>query len=443
MIQMILPTSHTYSIEAETSVIGAILYDPEIIDGIIPRLEERDFYNAAHRHIWNGILNLYRKNKPIDIVTVTEQLNKQGLLEDVGGVTYLSQLAGSVPSTANTTYYCNLVKSKALRRRGIEAAEKIRYLSMEQEFENDETFLTAVENQALSIRPKVSGNIKHLSESRYDYMEYLLEKDDFIYTGFKAFDKWMGGIGRGWLYILAARPSVGKTAKAIQMGLGIAKQDKGNVLFFSQEMTRNQLFNRMISSLTLIPANKIRRKELSVEELGKVEDAFKKLEKLPLFIEDASNISIHEIHSIARQIRRQHGKLSAIIVDYLTIMNIPQASGQTRSQAVGEVTRTAKKIAIELNVPFIILAQMSREGAKSLEPRLDHLRDSGEIEQDADVVEFLWHDPNEYHREGKVIQSMIAKGRDVGINKFSYLFKGWCQRFEELEGGMQRYDKGY
>ncbi|WP_235859244.1 replicative DNA helicase [Priestia flexa] len=434
MIQMILPTSQTYSLEAETSVLGAVLYDPDIIDGVVPKLEERDFYNAAHRHIWNGILNLYRKNKPIDVVTVSEQLNQKGILQDVGGVSYLTQLADSVPTTANTIYYCDLVKSKALRRRGIEAAEKIRYLSEEQEFEDDETFLTEVENQALKIRPKVSGNLKHLSESRYDYLEYLLEKDDFIYTGFKRFDKWMGGIGRGWLYILAARPSVGKTAKAIQMGLGIAKQGIGNVLFFSQEMTRNQLFNRMISSLTLIPANKIRRKELSVEELGEVEDAFKKLENLPLFIEDASNISIHEVRSKANQIRRKYGDLSAIIVDYLTIMNIPQSPGQTRSHAVGEVTRTAKKIAIELNVPFIMLAQLSREGAKSLEPRLDHLRDSGEIEQDADVVELLWHDPNDYHREGKVIQSIIAKGRDVGINKFRYLFKGWCQKFEEPEG---------
>lgn len=432
---MILPTSQTYSFEAETSVIGAVLYDPYVIDGVIPKLEERDFYNAAHRHIWNGMLNLYRKNKPIDVVTVSEQLNQKGILEDVGGVTYLTQLAGSVPTTANTIYYCDLVKSKALRRRGIEAAENIRYLSEVQEFEDDETFLTEVENQALKIRPKVSGNIKHLSESRYDYLEYLLEKDDFIYTGFEGFDKWMGGIGRGWLYILAARPSVGKTAKAIQMGLGIAKKGVGNVLFFSQEMTRNQLINRMISSLTLIPANKIRRKELSIEELGEVEAAFKKLETLPLFIEEASNISIHEVRSRAKQISRQHGELSAIIVDYLTIMNIPQSPGQTRSQAVGEVTRTAKKIAIELNISFIMLAQLSREGAKSLEPRLDHLRDSGEIEQDADVVEFLWHDPNDYHREGKVIQSIIAKGRDVGINKFRYLFKGWCQKFEELEGG--------
>jgi replicative DNA helicase len=247
------------------------------------------------------------------------------------------------------------------------------------------------------------------------------------------FDKWMGGIGRGWLYILAARPSVGKTAKALQMSLGIAKQGLGNVLFFSQEMKRNQLFNRLIAQMTGINANKIRRKELTIEQYGEVEEAFKKLEKLPLFIEDASNISISYVRSVARQVKRQHGELAAIVVDYLTIMNIPQIPGQTRSQAVGEVTRTAKKIAIELNVPFIMLAQLSREGAKSLEPRLDHLRDSGEIEQDADVVEFLWEDPNQNHQAGKVIRSIIAKGRDVGINEFRYLFKGWCQKFEELK----------
>jgi replicative DNA helicase len=429
---MILPTSHTYSLEAETSVIGGILLEPDIVDEVLPKLEERDFYNSVHRYIWASMVDLYRKHKPIDLVTVVEQLNQKGILEDIGGVSYLNQLAGSVPTVVNIIHYCEIVKSKALRRRAIEAAEKIRSLSEEQDFENDELFLSEVENQALKIRPTVSGNIKHVSESRYDYLKYLLEKDNFIYTGFRSFDAWMGGIGRGWLFVLAARPSVGKTAKALQMAVGIALQHVGNVLFFSQEMNRNQLFNRMISSITGISANRIRRKELSVEELGRVEDAFKQLEKLPLFIEDASNISIQDVRSVARQIRRQHGELAAIFVDYLTIMKIPQVPNQTRSQAVGEVTRTAKKIAIELNVPFIMLAQLSREGARSTEPRLDHLRDSGEIEQDADVVEFLWHDPEETHQQGKVIQSIIAKGRDVGINKFRYLFKGWIQRFEEF-----------
>jgi replicative DNA helicase len=178
--------------------------------------------------------------------------------------------------------------------------------------------LNEIETEAAKIRPKVSGNIKHIKESRYDYLEYLLERDNFIFTGFKGFDKWLGGLGRGWLCILAARPSVGKTAKALQMALGIAGEDVGNVLFFSQEMNRNQLFNRMIASKTGISANRIRRKELEIEEYGKVEEAFKTLENLPLFIEDASNITINHVRSTARQIRRQHGELAAIIVDYLT-----------------------------------------------------------------------------------------------------------------------------
>jgi replicative DNA helicase len=432
MIRVNLPTSQTFSLEAEMSVIGSILYEPEIIDEVVPQLEERDFYHAVHRYIWSGILKLYRKNKPVDIITLTEQLNQQDVLEEIGGVTYLSNLAGSVPSTANTNYYCGIVKSKALHRRGVEAADKIKFLSEQKEFDDDETFLNEIEAEAAKIRPKVSGNIKHIKESRYDYLEYLLEKDNFIFTGFTGFDKWIGGLGRGWLYILAARPSVGKTAKALQIAQGIALQGVGNVLFFSQEMNRNQLINRMIASKTGISANRIRRKELEIEEYGIVEEAYKSLEKLPLFIEDASNISISYVRSTARQIRRQHGELAAIIVDYLTIMNIPHIPGQTRSQAVGEVTRTAKKIAMELNVPFIMLAQLSREGAGT-EPKLEHLRDSGEIEQDADIVEFLWHDPNDFHPNGKVIQSFIAKGRDVGINKFRYLFQGWIQKFEELE----------
>lgn len=430
---MDLNLNNIYSLEAETAVIGAVLIDQEIIDEMVTRLEVRDFYTPTHQHIWSAIVKLYRRNTPIDIVTVTEQLNQQGTIEEVGGVGYLTKLAESIATTANANFYCDIIKKKALRRRGQEIGEKIKSISQQHEYENDEDFLTEVESLALTIRPKESGNIKHIKESRHDYLAYLIEKENIINTGFPSFDKWIGGIGRGWLYILAGRPSVGKTAKVLQMAQGIAAKGVGNVLIFSQEMNRNQLLNRMIAPVTGINANKIRRKELTIEELGIIEAAYKKLERLPLFIEDASNISINHIRSVARQIRRQHGELAAIIVDYLTIMNIHQSPGQTRSQAVGEVTRTAKQIAIELNVPFIMLAQLSREGAKSIEPRLDHLRDSGEIEQDADIVEFLWHDTNDVIPDGKVIQSVIAKGRDVGVNKFRYKFQGWLQRFEELD----------
>src|SRR5690606_24785028 len=219
------------------------------------------------------------------------------------------------------------------------------------------------------------------SQTRKEYFEYLEQKDDFIYTGFKAFDEWMGGIGRGWLYILAGRPSVGKTAKALQMAVGIAQQGAGEVLIWSQEMKRNQLLNRMLSPLSSVNSNRIRRKLIEPWERDKINVAYDTLESLPLHIEDAKNVTIEEVRATARKVKRKHGKLAAIMVDYLTIMKIVQQKGETRSQAVGHVTRTAKQIALELDCPFIMLAQLSRDGKD--EPKLEHLRDSGEIEQDA------------------------------------------------------------
>lgn len=432
---MILSTSQ--GVEAETSVLGAVLIDNAVMDQVGTMLEPRDFSVHAHELIWKGMQYQYRHNKPIDIVTVSEMLMQYKRIGEVGGVQYLTQLANSVPSTANAKHYAEIVRSRAIRKRGAEAGEKITELSLDGEFENDEDYFSEVEKLALSVRPKPGGNMKHLSETKQSYMEYLQRKDDLILTGFRGFDEWMGGIGRGWLYILAGRPSVGKTAKMLQMAKGIAQQQKGEVLIWSQEMKREQLMNRMIAAETGITASKIRRKTLDEDDLNRIGKAYDELEKLPLHIEDANNVTIEQVKATSRQIRRKHGRLAAIIVDYLTIMNIPQQKGETWAQAVARVTRTAKGVAGEMDCPFIMLAQLNRESKKqgNKEPQLEHLRDSGGIEQDADVVEFLWEDPNDTAddlRQGTIVQSTIAKGRDVGLNKFRYLFKPWRQAYEEL-----------
>lgn len=418
----------TQALEAESAVLGAVFLDDTVMDDVGTLLEPRDFTVAANELIWTSMLHQYKNSRPIDLVTIVGSLNQYGRIEEVGGVSYIAQLANSAPTAANAKYYAELVKSAALKRRGREAGEKIYRLS-EEAFENDEDYLLQVERIAMDVRPKADGDMKNVAQARKAYFDFLDQKDDFIYTGFKMFDNWMGGIGRGWLYILAGRPSVGKTAKALQLVRGIAEQDAGHVLFWSQEMKRNQLLTRMLAPATGINGNKIRRKEIDFSEKQRLSYEYDKLEQLPIYIEDAKNITIDEVRAYARQHKRKHGKLGAIMVDYLTIMKIVQQKGETRSQAVGYVTRTAKQIALELDCPFIMLAQLSRAGTD--EPKLDHLRDSGEIEQDADVVEFLWHDPKVFSSEGKVIQSIIAKGRDVGVNQFQYLFKGWIQKYEE------------
>lgn len=418
------------TIESESAVLGAVLINNQAMDDVSDMLESRDFTIEAHDLIWKAMKYQYKNSKPIDLVTLTAMLQQYGRLDEIGGVSYLAKLADSVPSSTSAKYYAEIVQSRSYRRRANEAGQKISKISIDSDYEDNETLFQEIERVALAVRPNMSGDMKSMAESRKAYFEFLGQKDDFLNTGFQQFDEWMGGIGRGWLYILAGRPSVGKTAKVLQMMRGIAEQGAGEVLMWSQEMKRNQLINRMMAPATGISGNRIRRKELDDFEIKKISDAYDLMDNLPLHIEDAKNVTIDEVRATARQFKRTYGRIGAIVVDYLTIMNIVQQKGETRSQAVGYVTRTAKQIALELDCPFIMLAQLSRDGKD--EPKLEHLRDSGEIEQDADVVEFLWHNPDDTHRDGKVIQSIIAKGRDVGVNQFKYLFKGWLQKYEEL-----------
>lgn len=416
--------------EAEMAVLGSVMIRKSAIDEIAHLLEPRDFSSDAHELIWKGILFLYKKNAIIDFITISTFLNSIKKLEEAGGMDYLSKLTDLVPSSHNVAVYAKIVQSRSYRKRAYEAGNLLVKLALEDDGYSDVDFFDSIEKPVLAIRPNTSGDMKHLSETREDYFAYLAQKDDFIYSGFKSFDEWMGGYGRGWLIIKAGRPSVGKTAKALQEAISIARQNVGEVLIWSQEMKRNQLLNRMLPSVTGVNGTRIRKKMIEQHEIEKLHKGYDDLEKLPLHIEDAKNVTIDEIRATARQMKRKHGRLGAIIVDYLTIMRIVQQKGETRSQAVGYVTRTAKQIALEMDCPFIMLAQLSRDGKD--EPKLEHLRDSGEIEQDADVVEFLWHNPEEIHKDGKVIQCIIAKGRDIGVNQFKYLFKGWIQTYEEM-----------
>lgn len=418
------------SAETETAVLGAVFRDPMVMDNIAEMLTPADFTIVAHELIWKGMIHQYKRSLPIDVITITAMLQQYNRIDDVGGVSYLSKVVSSVPTSVNAKHYADIVRKRSIRRRANEIGQKIAQLAMDDGVEDEEALFHEIERLTEKLRPDSSGDMKSLADARDEYFTFLSIKDDFIFTGFPRFDEWMGGIGRGWLYILAGRPSVGKTAKMLQMMKGIAEQGAGQVLLWSQEMKRPQLLNRMMATVTGISGSRIRQKTLDESEMNRMHTAYDELEKLPIHIWDARNVTIEEVRATARQFKRKHGKIGAIVVDYLTIMNIPQLKGETRSQAVGHVTRTAKQIALELDCPFIMLAQLSRDGKD--EPKLEHLRDSGEIEQDADIVEFLWNNPDETHRDGKVIQSIIAKGRDVGINHFKYLFKGWIQRYEEL-----------
>lgn len=417
-----------YEIEAEQSVLGSVFLDSNVLDDI-SFLETRDFLSARHQQIYKVMKWLNDRNKPVDIVTVAELYMQHNRMDEVS-ITYLSEIANSVPSTTRVVSYAQIVRSKAIRRRGADVGQKIADM-LHEDFESDEEYFTEIEKLIAEVRPQDDGKMQSLTESRQDYFSHLLKRAEFVPTGFKKYDDWAHGLWRGWLFVSAGRPSVGKTAMLLQRVMGVAKS--GPVLVFSQEMDKNQLFDRMISSRSGIAYGRIKNKELNAEELAMVEIAFKDLEKLPIYVQDSSGVTIEEVRATARRFKRRHGQIAMIAVDYLQIMKIPQRKNETRAQAIGNVTTTAKQVARDMNCCFMMLSQMTRDSDNFKKPQLSHLKESSSIEQDADVVEFLWHDPADFVQKGKVIQQFIAKGRDIGMNEFKLLFMGWKQKFIELD----------
>lgn len=428
MIQMTLIGATEYELEAEQSVLGAIFLEPGVIDDIV-FLEERDFISPRHQQIYRVMKWLDNKNQPIDITTVTELYMQHNKMDEVS-ISYLAQLAVSCPTASNVVSYANIVRSRAIRRRGTDIGQKIMNL-VHEDFETDDDYFAEIEKLASEVRPEDDGKMQSLRDSRQGYFEHLLKRAEFVPTGFKHYDKWAHGLWRGWLFVSAGRPSVGKTAMLLQRIMGVAKS--GPVLIWSQEMDKFQLFDRMISNSTGIQYGRIKNKDLKPEELGVIEHAYKELEKLPIFVQDSSGVTIEEVRATARRFKKRYGQIAMIAVDYLQIMKIPQRKNETRAQAIGNVTTTAKQIARDMNCCFMMLSQMTRESDNVKKPQLSHLKESSSIEQDADVVEFLWHDPAEKMQQGKVIQQFFAKGRDIGINEFKLLFMGWKQKFVELD----------
>lgn len=419
--------------EAEQSVLGAILAFPDAMSQVAALLDKEDFLaDPRHPLIWRAAKYLYDQKTPIDLVSLTDMLERYKKLDEAGGVGYLTELAGSVPTAANVGYYAKLIRRESSKRKGLQLASDIVRLTHEDSFDSAEEYFTLIDSMVSHLRPiSNSGRMKGYDETEEEYFEYLQSRDDNITTGFKRFDEWSGGIGRGWLVVTAGEPGAGKTAQALQKAAHIAGLKIGQVLFWSQEMSINQVKNRQLACMTGVNYSRIRRKELEPHEIERLRTAHRKLAETPLYVEDSSGITIEHIESVARQRERQYGPIGAIFVDYLTRMNIRQRPGETWTRAVGEVAKRFKWLAQELNCPVFLLAQLNRDGHQG-KPALRNLRDSGEIEQEADVVEFLWKDPEDTSTEGTIVQYTIAKGRETGVNDFRLLFKGWIQRFEEV-----------
>ena len=428
------------NIDAEKSVLGSLLIDEEAIGAAIEILDEAWFYEQAHRQIFRAVLELYNQRKNVDLITLSDKLKNDGTLEQIGGVSYLSFLIDLVPSAANVEHYANIVKEKGVLRRLIRNATNIIAESYESTGNVDE-----VVDNAERLIFEVS-DLKQRTQSVHikDLVRQSIEKLDFLYqrkqhvtgisTGFEKIDHMTSGLQNSDLVIIAGRPSMGKSALAISMAEYVGIEQKQGVAIFSLEMSKEQLVQRMLCSQARVDAHKVRSGFLAPADWPKLTAAAGRLSESKIFIDDTPAISILELRAKARRLKANQG-IELIILDYLQLMRSTIQS-ESRQQEISEISRSLKALARELSVPVIALSQLSRavESRQDHKPQLSDLRESGAIEQDADLVVLLmreeYYNPTEENKG--VADVMIAKQRNGPVGTVKLAFIKEYMRFENL-----------
>jgi replicative DNA helicase len=430
------------NIEAEQAVLGAIFLEPSSLTVTSEVLIPEDFYRSSHQKIFNVMLKLNDEGKAVDLITVTEELAATKNLEEVGGVSYLSELAGSVPTAANVEYYARIVEEKSLLRRLIRTATNIAQEGYSREDEVEELLGEAEKTIMEVAQRKNSGafqNIKDVLVSTYDNIEVLTTRTGDVTgipTGFAELDRMTAGFQRNDLIIVGARPSVGKTAFALNIAQNVATKTEENVAIFSLEMGAEQLVMRMLCAEGNINAQNLRTGSLTDEDWRKLTMAMGSLSNAGIYIDDTPGVRIGEIRSKCRRLKQEHG-LGMILIDYLQLIQGDGRSGDNRQQEVSEISRSLKALARELKVPVIALSQLSRgvEQRQDKRPMMSDIRESGSIEQDADIVAFLYRD-DYYDKESEnknIIEIIIAKQRNGPVGTVSLAFVKEYNKFVNLE----------
>lgn len=430
------------NIEAEQAVIGAIFLEPSSLTLVSEILIPEDFYRSSHQKIFNVMVKLNDLGKAVDLITVTEDLAASKNLEEVGGVSYLSEVAGSVPTAANIEYYARIVEEKSLLRRLIRTATNIAQEGYSREDEVESLLGEAEKNIMEVAQRKNTGafqNIKDVLVKTYDNIEVLTNrKGDVtgIPTGFAELDRMTAGFQRNDLIIVAARPSVGKTAFALNIAQNVATKTEENVAIFSLEMGAEQLVMRMLCAEGNINAQNLRTGSLTDEDWRKLTMAMGSLSNAGIYIDDTPGVRIGDIRSKCRRLKQEQG-LGMILIDYLQLIQGNGRSGENRQQEVSEISRSLKALARELQVPVIALSQLSRgvEQRQDKRPMMSDIRESGSIEQDADIVAFLYRD-DYYDKESEnknIIEIIIAKQRNGPVGTVSLAFVKEYNKFVNLE----------
>ena len=430
------------SIEAEQAVLGAMLLKPDAVTIAAEELTADDFYRETHRLIFEAMMELKERTEPVDLVTLTEQLKKADKLAKIGGIPALSLIANSVPTAANVHYHARIVHEKAQLRSLINAATEIASAAYESADEVED-IMDSAEKRILAVS---SGKRSKDFVPLQDILLDTLEQIDLRYnnkgsitglpTGFTELDHLTAGLQKSDLILVAARPSMGKTAFTLNIAAHVVLRAKEPVAFFSLEMSKEQLVQRLLCSEGRIDSQRLRVGELEEKEWGDLIDTANRLSAAPLYIDDTPGITVMELRSKARRLKAEHG-LSLIVIDYLQLMQgRASKSGDNRQQEISEISRSLKALARELNVPVIALSQLSRsvESRQIKRPMLSDLRESGSLEQDADIVMFLYredyYDPETENKN--ITEVIIAKHRNGPVDTVDLTFLKQFTKFGNL-----------
>ncbi len=430
------------NLDAEKSLLGAVLIDEETLADISEHVTAKDFYDKRHATIYGGMMRLYEKHKPVDLLTLTDELKRKNEIEIVGGSAYLTELTNYVPTAAHAEAYAELVAQKAVRRRLIKASGEISELGYNEDtttqelLEKAEAELFSVSDQSLK-QDLVS--IESILTDSFDRMEELHRNKGTlrgIRTGYRDLDNMTAGLQRSDLIILAARPAMGKTTLVTNLAYNVATIAKQPVLFFSLEMSKEQLVDRMLADASGVDAWNIRTGNLSDDDFSKLSEAMGEMAEAPIFIDDTPGMTVLEIRTKARRAMHEQ-PLGLIIVDYLQLMQGSGRGDGNRVQEVSEISRGLKLVARELNVPVIALSQLSRsvESRNPQIPQLADLRESGSIEQDADIVMFIYREAyyNPETERENLTDLIIAKHRNGPTGKIELYFHPERLRFMSLD----------
>lgn len=430
------------NVEAEQSVLGALMIEREAISKVSEFLKAADFYREAHRVIFDTIQQLNARNDAVDMITITENLRKDNKLEAAGGISYVASLANSVPTAANVVYHARIVEEKALLRNLINSATEIAGMGYQANEEVD-MILDKAEKMILDVSNRKVGQefspISKIVLDAFTKIEQLYASKGGLTglsSGFKDLDRLTAGLQPSDLILIAARPSMGKTAFVLNIAQSVAIRDKQPVAFFSLEMSKEQLVQRMLCAEAMIDASRLRIGQLEDKDWTSLIRAADRLSAAPIYIDDTAGINVVELRAKARRLQIEHG-LKLIIIDYLQLMQGSSGGkSENRQQEISEISRFLKSLARELGVPVIALSQLSRgvESRTIKKPMLSDLRESGSLEQDADIVAFLYRDDyyNPDSERKNITEIIIAKHRNGPVDSVELFFHKQFTKFSDL-----------